>query len=69
MKMELIQENKLVDPLDGGSLSAIVQSRTEDGRYKFETTDGKYSAIGATFKDTLNELEFLIKEKSRLGIY
>lgn len=67
--MELIQENKLVDPIDGGSLSSIVQTRTPDGKYKFETVDGKYSAIGTNFKETLNELEIIIREKSRLGIY
>ena len=67
--MEFIQENKLVDPHDGGALAALVQTRTPDGKYKFETVDGKYSAIGTNFKDTLNELEMLIKEKSRLGVY
>lgn len=67
--MKLIQENKLNDPHDSGILSAIVQSKTPEGKFKFETVDGKYSAIGDTFKATLNELEILVREQSRLGIY
>lgn len=69
MKMTLIHENKLIDPHDSGILSTIQQSRTEDGKYKFETVDGKYSATGPTFSDTLNELQMLIAEKSRTGNY
>ena len=67
--MKMIQENKLNDPRDSGSLSAIVQSRTEDGKYKFETVDGKYASIGSSFKDALNELEILLREVSRTGNY
>lgn len=69
MKMTLIHENKLNDPHDSGILTTMQQSRTPDGKYKFETVDGKYSAIGETFSDTLNELQTLVAAKYRMGDY